>query len=156
VMFFDDPIAAFSHLASRANAGARMVFSCFRSPAENAWASKIAALLSSAPTADPHAPGPFAFADSARVRTILAGAGWRDIGFEPVDFDFVTGGGDDPVGDAVEFYGQIGPAARAIRTLGDREREAFVQQLHELAEAHLCDGAVRFGAAAWIVTATKD
>jgi SAM-dependent methyltransferase len=45
VMFFDDPKAAFSHLAHVSAPGARMVFSCFRSPAQNIWASALAGLL---------------------------------------------------------------------------------------------------------------
>lgn len=155
VMFFDDPVAAFANLAASGTDNARMVFSCFRAPSENAWASKIGALVPSASSADPHAPGPFAFADPVRVKAILSAAGWADIAFEPVDFDYVSGSGDDPVGDAVDFFGHIGPAARAIRTLPEAERAAFVDHLRELAQAHLRDGAVRFAAAAWIVSAAR-
>lgn len=155
VMFFDDPVTAFANLAEGAADGAAMVFSCFRSPSENRWASEIAALLPAAPAGDPHAPGPFAFADPDHVRAILTAAGWADIAFEAVDFDYVSGSGDDPVGDAVDFFGHIGPAARAIRNLGDAERTEFVSRLRDLAEANLREGAVRFAAAAWIVSATS-
>lgn len=156
VMFFDDPVAAFTHLALSASETAGLVFSCFRSPAENAWASRIGALLPSAPPADPHAPGPFAFADPDHVHGLLSAAGWTDIGFEAVDFDYVSGSGADPVGDAVDFFGHIGPAARAIRTLEAEARAAFLARLRDLAEAHLVDGAVRFAAAAWIISAQRE
>jgi SAM-dependent methyltransferase len=156
VMFFDDPVAAFANLAASAAENAQMVFSCFRAPSENAWATKIVALVPSAPSGDPHAPGPFAFADPDRVRGILSEAGWSDVAFEPVDFDYVAGSGDDPVADALDFFGHIGPAARAIRMLEGDARIAFLGRLRELAEAHLQDGAVRFAAAAWIVTAHKN
>lgn len=156
VMFFDDPVAAFANLARSAAPDAQMVFSCFRAPAENAWASNIAALVPSAPVGDPNAPGPFAFADPDRVRAILSAAGWGEIAFEPVDFDYVAGSGDDPVADALDFFGHIGPAARAIRMLEGDARIAFLGRLRDLAEAHLHDGAVRFAAAAWIVTAKKN
>lgn len=156
VMFFDDPVAAFANLARSAAKGAQLIFSCFRGVPENAWASRIAALYPSAPLSDPDAPGPFAFADPERVSGILAAAGWGNIAFEPVDFDYVSGGGTDPVGDAVDFFGYIGPAARAIRTLAQEERAAFLARLRELAAAHVRDGVVRFAAAAWIVTATKN
>jgi len=153
VMFFDDPVAAFTNLANSAAGGARMIFSCFRAPSENAWATQIAALVPSAPPADPHAPGPFAFADPERVKGILSEAGWGDIAFEPVDFDYVAGEGEDPVTDALDFFGHIGPAARAIKMLEGETRNTFLGRLRDLAEAHLRDGAVRFAAAAWIVTA---
>ncbi|MBK7162467.1 MAG: methyltransferase domain-containing protein [Sphingomonadales bacterium] len=156
VMFFDAPVAAFTNLAASAAANAQMVFSCFRAPAENAWATNIAALVPSAPSGDPHAPGPFAFADPERVKGILSAAGWTDVGFEPVDFDYVAGRGEDPVADALDFFGHIGPAARAIRMLEGEARTAFLGRLRDLAEANLHDGAVRFAAAAWIVTAHKN
>ena len=155
VMFFDDPVAAFANLADCAVAGASLIFSCFRSPAENGWARNIAALLPAQPAGDPYAPGPFAFADSERIASILSHAGWADIGFEAVDFDYVAGAGSDPVADAVDFFHAIGPAARAIRLLDGDARTGFVDRLTALAADHLKDGAVRFEAAAWIVTAKK-
>lgn len=155
VMFFDDPVAAFANLAASAADNAQMVFSCFRAPAENAWAAKIAALVPSAPSGDPHAPGPFAFANPDRVTGILTAAGWSDVAFEPIDFNYVAGSGEDPVADALDFFGHIGPAARAIRMLEGDARIAFLSGLRKLAEQHLHDGAVRFAAAAWIVTAKK-
>jgi hypothetical protein len=156
VMFFDDPVAAFANLATSAAENAQMVLSCFRAPSENAWATKIASLVPSAPSGDPHAPGPFAFADPERVKGIHSEAGWTDVGFEAVDFDYVAGSGEDPVADALDFFGHIGPAARAIRMLEGDARIAFLGRLGELAEAHLHDGAVRFAASAWIVTARKN
>jgi len=155
VMFFDDPVAAFSNFLGAAAHNADLVFSCFRSPGENAWASKIGALVPSAPAANPHAPGPFAFADSARVAGILSAAGWGDIAFEPVDFDYVAGSGEDPISDALDFFGHIGPAARAIRMLAGDARKQFLDRLRMLAESHLQQDEVRFSAAAWIVTAKK-
>ena len=155
VMFFDDPVAAFANLSVTAAPKAKLVFSCFRSPAENDWAKKIGALLPATPAGDPHAPGPFAFADPEHVRAILTKAGWSDIAFEPVDFDYVAGEGDDPVSDAMDFFGHIGPAARAIRSLTGDARTDFLNRLRTLAQEHVSANTVRFGAAAWIVTAQK-
>lgn len=155
VMFFDDPVAAFANLADSASDKARIVFSCFRSPAENDWAREIATLLPSASASDPNAPGPFAFANTDRVKAIFAAAGWSDVAFKAVDFDYIAGSGADPVADALDFFGHIGPAARAIRLLESDAQTAFVSRLRDLAEAHLHDGAVRFAAAAWIVSAKK-
>jgi SAM-dependent methyltransferase len=155
VMFFDEPIAAFANLADAAAPKTKLAFSCFRSPAENDWARKIGTLLPAASAGDPHAPGPFAFVDPEHVRAILAKAGWTDIDFEPVDFDYVAGKGDDPVSDAMDFFGHIGPAARAIRSLTGDARTDFLNRLRALAQAHVSANAVRFAAAAWIVTAQK-
>ena len=40
VMFFVDPVAAFTHLAAQAARPARLLFSCFRTRAENDWAEQ--------------------------------------------------------------------------------------------------------------------
>jgi SAM-dependent methyltransferase len=149
VMFFDDPVAAFAHLRTLTKGGSRLVFSCFRSPKENVWASALAHLMPGGP-ADPHAPGPFAFADRDRVASILSQAGWGDVRATPLDFDYVAGAGDDPVADANDFFQRIGPVSRAIRELDPAGRERLRAALDEQVRAHHANGVVSFPAAAWI------
>ena len=155
VMFFADPVAAFAHLASVAQADARLCFSCFRGAGENPWASGAARLLPGAEPGDPAAPGPFAFADPGRVRGILTRAGWGEIAFEPVDFRYVAGAGDDPVGDALAYFSRIGPAARAMRALPEVHRAGFLERLERFVADHRVGDEVVFDAAAWIVTAQE-
>lgn len=155
VMFFPDPVAAFAHLNAHAAPDAWLVFSCFRAMAENPWAGDLAALVpgDATPPADPHAPGPFAFADRDRVHGILASAGWRDIAFEAVDFAYVAGTGEDPIGDAVSYFLAIGPAARAAADLPESERAAFVDRLRGYLEAKREGSLIALRGAAWVVTA---
>ena len=63
--------------------GGRLAFACWREARQNPWmivplreAAKHAPPL---PEMDPEDPGPFAFADEARVRRILSEAGFADI-----------------------------------------------------------------------------
>ena len=149
VMFFADPVAAFAHLRALAKDGGQIVFSCFRSPKENVWASALAHLMPGGP-ADPDAPGPFAFADKARVADILARAGWTDADATPLDFGYVAGAGDDPVADANDFFARIGPVSRAIRDLDETKRGRLRAALDEQVRAHHSNGVVSFPAAAWI------
>ena len=75
VMFFSDPVAAFANIKASLKPSGRLAFVCWRSLAENPWmqAPLQAALPFIPPVTppDPTAPGPFAFADADRVRTIL-------------------------------------------------------------------------------------
>ena len=153
VMFFEDPLSAFTHLRGISAPGASLVFSCFRNPRENHWASDIAELLGLPPAADPHAPGPFAFADPQYVEPVLAGAGWLEIDFEPVDFAYIAGMGSDPVSQASAFFARIGPAALALRELEGDARTAAQARITEWLEVHRSGDLVALGAAAWIVTA---
>jgi SAM-dependent methyltransferase len=153
VMFFDDPVDAFAQIRATAKEGAALVCSCFRSPGENPWASDIARLLALPPTSDPRAPGPFAFADPGYVEDVLARAGWSAIGFEPVDFAYVAGTGEDPVEDAMQVFRRIGPAAAALRLLDGEAREQAEGWLRGWIEDHRSGNLVAFPAAAWIVSA---
>ncbi len=153
VMFFDDPVAAFSHFADIAAPGATLAFTCFRGVEHNPWAGEIAKLLPEQPLTDPRAPGPFAFADADYVADILARAGWRHATPEPVDYRYIAGAGTDPVADALTFFQKIGPASRILHTLEGAAREDFLVSLTQLLRKHRTSGTVSFDAAAWIWTA---
>jgi hypothetical protein len=71
-------------------------FTCFAARADNLWASGLAELLDMPPPVDPHAPGPFAFADTDRVHEVLRSSGWTNAAPERVDYHYIPGGGEDP------------------------------------------------------------
>lgn len=153
VMFFDAPCGAFSHLRGIASPGAELIFTCFRSSLENPWASELARLLKVPPSADPYAPGPFAFAEEVHVRAILGDAGWQDVEMVSADFDYVAGVGEDPVADALQFFQRIGPAAAVLRGLEGEAREQALGQVREWLAQHCSGNRVAFPGAAWIVSA---
>lgn len=155
VMFFDDPVAAFAHLASIAAPSARLLFSCFRQPADNPWATRPVSLLpgGSAAAQPGSGPGPFAFADSHRVESVLREAGWGDVQCDAADFAFVLGMGDNAVEDALSYLLAIGPAARAARDLPEPERATFIDRLRDLLAAQDEQGMIAMRAGAWIVSA---
>ncbi|GAA0276689.1 methyltransferase domain-containing protein [Alteraurantiacibacter aestuarii] len=156
VMFFDDPPAAFANLARAADAGANLLFSCFRSPAENPFFTDVARLLPQAPPPPPPGtPGPFAFADKDRMTSILTAGGWESIAIDPFDFAMVTGAGPDPVEDAVGYFSTIGPAATAARAMEESDRERFLDRIRDLASRNCREGIVSLPAAGWIVTARR-
>lgn len=161
VMFFDDPVAAFTALHAAAAPGARLVFSCFRAMADNVWARElvgagggtIAPSAVDLAAADPP-PGPFAFADPARVAAILAASGWRDATPTPVDFAYRVGDGDDPLADALAFLRRIGPAAPLLRAAAPEDRPALLDRITAVLTARNTGTAIDFPAAAWIWSAT--
>ncbi len=154
VMFFDDPPAAFAHLAAISAPGANLLFSCFRGPQDNEIFTAIAGLLPAVEASpDPTAPGPMAFADPDHVRAILGQSGWTYIDFEPFDFAMVVGAGEDPVADAVDYFLSIGPAAARVKAMEAPERLAFLAKLREFVETRRIDNIVALGAGAWLVNA---
>ena len=156
VMFFGNPPAAFTNLAALAAPAARLTFSCFRAPAANPFFTEVLTLLPQAPPpSDPHAPGPFAFADRDHVAGILQAGGWADIEFTEVDFPMIAGFGENAIEDATTYFRLIGPAARAAREMDDAARTRFLDRVRTMATRNCRENVVSLPAAAWIVTARK-
>lgn len=154
VMFFVDPVAAFSRVRAAAMSGAPLVFSCFRDRSTNRWAMLGDALTGAdTPPAAGYVPGPFGFADRAFVADMLGRAGWTEVRAEAVDFRYIAGAGADPVADALGLFTRIGPVARTIADRPANERPMLTERLAELLSARVHDGRIEFDAAAWIWTA---
>ncbi len=157
VMFFDDPAIAFRGIAAALRPGAPLVFSCFRSPAENPWASETVAALGGQPESPKgYAPGPFAFADRDMIAQLLATAGFTNITIAAADYRYRAGEGTDPVGDAIDFFRRIGPVARKLADTPDADRPALLDRLRVMLADRIHGGVLDFPAAAWIVTAHSE
>lgn len=154
VMFFADPVAAFAAIRTAMAPGAPMVFSCFRTAAENGWAVALADALGQPVSAPSDAPGPFGFADRERVAAILAAAGWRDAVPRAIDFTYRAGEGKAAADDALGFFRRIGPAARALAEAPTADLPVLLDRLRAMLADRAGGGAVEFGAAAWIWSAT--
>ena len=96
VMFFADPIAAFSNIRRSLRPNGRLSFVCWRALEENLLdivpLRAASAHLPPQPAHDPDAPGPFAFANPDRVHGILERAGFAQI--EITAHDEQVGSGD--------------------------------------------------------------
>ncbi len=156
VMFFADPVAAFSALAEAAAPGAALVFSCFADRAANRWATEtITATGGNANAPASTSPGPFALADPTYVTKFLEKSGWQVASSEHVGFAYRAGEGADSVADAVDYFCRIGPAASTIRDAAPEERERHIARLTEVCERYRSGNTVEFPAAAWVWTARK-
>lgn len=156
VMFFDDTAAAFAKIRAALNPNGRMVFICWRTFKENGWAhAPLTALkpILKAPItpADPDAPGPFQLQDAAKIKTMLATSGWRDVSITPWDGDVLVAGGGDAEA-AAAFLLKIGPCARAIT---DQQLDAANAQLllTDFLRERETPAGIALPAACWIVRA---
>ncbi|MBZ5711729.1 class I SAM-dependent methyltransferase [Nannocystis pusilla] len=160
VMFFADPVAAFTHLRAAAKPDGRLAFMCWRAAADNDWGAlphrALRDLLPPLPPTDPSAPGPFAFADRGRVLAILEAAGFRDVALAPFDAPLRFGRGDSreaALDDALAQAAEVGPLTRLLAGHDDDlRRRALAAVRAAFAERAGPDG-VFLRAAAWIVTA---
>jgi SAM-dependent methyltransferase len=152
VMFFSDPVAAFANIRASLKPDGRLAFVCWRPLNENPWmqAPLQAALPLLPPVAppDPTAPGPFAFADPSRVRSILADSGYGSVTIDPFDTDI--GGGD--LEQTLKLALAVGPLGRALREHPELA-DNVVEAVRDVLSNYLTSNGVRMPGAVWIVLA---
>jgi SAM-dependent methyltransferase len=158
VMFFEDPRAAFANLHRALRTGGRLAFACWQEPGRNPWmvvpAAAAAKHIALPPPADPHAPGPFAFADAERVRGIIESAGFERVSVEPIERTMLIGAGLD-LDRILDFVVQMGPAAVALRDATTEVAAAVRESIREAVKPHYDGTGLRMDAAAWCVTARR-
>ena len=154
VMFFGDPVAAFSHMRRAARPGARMAFVCWRPLAENPWMQvpleAVYRYVPRRPKPEPHAPGMFAFADPQYVASILIGAGWSPPRLEKLDVDLDIAA-NRGLEEAVDQTVNIGAVNSALRDQPEQAVAAAIESVREVLAAHLDGASVRLPAAMWLV-----
>jgi ubiquinone/menaquinone biosynthesis C-methylase UbiE len=83
VMFFDEPVTAFTNIRAHLKPDGRIAFACWQSEDKNPWifAAAIREFLPPPPVPAPGkaATGPFALADPDQTAAILRSAGFRDV-----------------------------------------------------------------------------
>jgi len=158
LMFFGDPVAAFTHMCRAASPGARMAFVCWRSLRENPWMEvpmrAVAAHVPPRPQADPQAPGMFAFADPQRVSQVLTAAGWAPPRLDKLDCDLDIAAGRG-LEEAVVQSTQIGAVNSWLRGQPEAVVTAAVASIREAFAAHLDGASVRLPGAMWLVSSTS-
>lgn len=126
VMFFEDPIAAFSNVRAHLTANGRLAFACWRDQDANPWFTGPAlapyVVPSGPPASSQPVVGPFAFADASYVVDVLERAGWSHIERSVhdqtvvVDADVLLCGEDELVFRGVD-PARCPEAQRAVETL---------------------------------------
>jgi len=155
VMFFADPVSAFTHLRAALRPGGRLAFVCWQSLDDNEWMTvprrAIDEVLPLIPLPPPDTPGGFAFSDPDRVRSILDGAGWSAI--DLVDTHRTVHLGDS-VDEAVAFVRQMDYAKAVLDPAPPDQAAAAVEQARTALRARAgADGAIDLPGRVWLVRA---
>ncbi|MBV2205767.1 MAG: class I SAM-dependent methyltransferase [Pseudomonas sp.] len=152
VMFFDDPVRAFTNLRRAARNDGELRFIAWRSATENPFmttAERAAApLLPQLPTRRPDAPGQFAFADGSRVQAILEETGWISVDIEPIDVICTL-----PERDLIRYLSQLGPVGVVLQQVDERMRRQVIDAARAAFDPYVLGTEVRFTAACWWVGA---
>ncbi|MBS1848041.1 MAG: class I SAM-dependent methyltransferase [Actinobacteria bacterium] len=157
VMFFDDPVAAFTNIAGSLRPGGRLGFVCFQDPSRNPYLTlpgMIAGdILQLGPPPPPGGPSPFAFADATRTTDMLQRAGFADV--QLVDgVDYFENGDVDDLGELARSMLEQNPMTNQTFSTADTETQtAALAAVAEALAPFRSGTTLRMDAATWIVTA---
>ncbi|MEU8001360.1 methyltransferase domain-containing protein [Catellatospora sp. NPDC049111] len=157
LMLLADPVTGCANVRRALRAGGRLAATVFRDGPANPWltlavvgAAPHVAALPPLPVGDE--PGPFAFADSARVRRILDTAGFDGITIEPHDVVMTAPGDPDTTAEWLIEIGPAGAAYRAAPTPHQAAARAATARL--LDRFHGRGTGYRLPVGLWLITAT--
>lgn len=162
VMFFDNPVAAFTALADATRPGGRLAVAVWRSrdesdlmriPLEVATEVLDARGCDYEPLANDQ--GPFSLHSASVVESLLAGTGWVDPDFAPHDLQMATSGGLPPA-EAAKTSLSFGPGGRRVKGQSPDVRAEAEARLAEVFEDHVdARGHVILTGAVAVVTAVR-
>jgi hypothetical protein len=127
---------------------------CWRPVQENPWIlipMMAAAQHVELPApAAPGEPGPFAFGDPERIRTILSEAGFEQISIRAYDESDAYG---ETVEETLDFLQHIGPLSRLLADVDEAKREAVLAAVREALKPYAGPDGAPTPRAMWMVTA---
>jgi ubiquinone/menaquinone biosynthesis C-methylase UbiE len=159
LMFFDDPVGAFSNLRRSLTPDGRLAFVSWQGLPANEWLTVIAnevAKRAEVPDFGGLAKGPgmFALKDQEEMTGLLEAAGFTDVAFEPLAPTILIGGGGT-VDQSMDFLLGMGMVRGLVGLAGTGPQNEVIEAVRSsLTERYEPGVGLRLGAAAWMVTAS--
>lgn len=158
VMFFEDPHAAFANLARWIEPGGRFAFAVWGPPSDNPWitsARDAVARVAEVPQPDPNGPGPFRYADSGTLLSLLDRAGLSELEVADWRGALPIGGGLAPAEAAHFALSSFSSFGELLANAGDGAFEEAHRALTASFSRHETGGAVWMDARVHIVTGAR-
>ena len=159
VMFFDDPVTAFTNLRHALRVGGRLAFVCWQGLEANPWllvpGVAAAAHVPLPAIGGSGGPGMFSLADRDHLISVVSGAGFADIAVEPVGPMIMLGGGGR-LDETLEFLLGTGIARALLDDAQPDARQRAIDAVRDaLAEIYEPGRGVALGTGAWLVSASR-
>ncbi len=158
LMFFDEPVTAFSNLRASLVTGGRLAFVCWQGLPANDWLMVVGRAVERhrpLPTFGSQAGGPgmFALCEADEITTLLESSSFSQVTCTSIAPTIVLGGGG-ALDDSLDFLLGMGMVRGLIGQAGEDNRDVVVADVRrELEERYEPGVGVPLGAGAWLVTA---
>jgi SAM-dependent methyltransferase len=153
-MFFSDPLAAFTNIASALRPSGRVVLLVWQPRELNQWALEIDASVGEA-AQQPPPPGadPFSLGDADATGHILERAGFDAVRFEDVHEPVLYG---HDLEAALEFVRGFQNVSQALASMSEGGAARAVERLRETLAAHSSDErGIALDARSWLITGRR-
>jgi ubiquinone/menaquinone biosynthesis C-methylase UbiE len=158
LMFFDDPVRAFTNIRRSLNDDARVAFISWQGLHANEWLMVIANAVSRHAEVpefggQSRGPGMFALCEPDEIRSLLGAAGLDQVECDAYTATIVVGGGGG-LDDSVEFLLGGGMPRGLLGLVDPSARADVLRTVHaELVDRYVDGVGIRVGASVWVVTA---
>ncbi len=156
VMFFGDPVAAFSNIARGLRPDGTLTFVCWQELLRNEWiavpGTAAAAHVPLPDLTDADAPGPFSLADPDRIRDVLDRAGFNHFEIASVEEPLHLGA---TVEDTVAFLTETGMGRAMLTGVEEPTRTRALAAVGEALGRYESRDGIQLGSCAWLVTAGR-
>lgn len=158
LMFFDDPLGAFSNLRRSLSPDGRLAFVSWQGLPANEWLTVIASEVANRVEIPQFGglsmgPGMFALMNQDETTALLQAAGFTGVAFESLAPAILIGGGGT-VDQSMDFLLGMGMVRGLVDLAGTDAHDTVVEAVRlSLTERYEPGVGVRFGAGAWLVTA---
>ena len=155
VMFFESFIEGYVNLRRAAAPEGALCVITWREPQENPFMTAVGRavrpLLPDLPSYDPDAPGQFGMADEGKIRRVIEGSRWKDLVYEPVDFECAF-----PASEIDMMLTHLGPIGTILPTLDPQQAEKVFETAKDAYTPYIDGDEVKYTAACWKITARND
>ncbi|WP_328445067.1 class I SAM-dependent methyltransferase [Amycolatopsis sp. NBC_00438] len=153
VMFFADPVAAFTNIHRALRPGGRLAFLCMTALANTDLGRVFGAMAPYLPQpTGPDGSGPTSFADPSHTRAVLTEAGFEEVESTHVEADQIWG---RDIPDATAFITDWGPVRHHLSQVDPDTAAQARRALTEALKPFAGPDAVKLRGQAWLVTARR-
>ena len=158
VMFFKEPVVAFKHIGQSLSDGGTLAFSCWASLPENPWMNELVTTLGlhiDLPKPLPGAPGPFAFANTEYLTSILTDAGYKNIQVTQWTGELMIGSRGMSANAVSKFLFSTSMVVKSVQDRITGNEDEIFRQFASRIKQYCKDDGVYMPAKAWIVKANN-
>lgn len=158
LMFFDDPVAAFSNLRRALHPGGRLVFSAWQGLTVNEWLAPVVRAVGQYGVVPDlgglaNGGGMFALEHEAEIEALLGEAGFVDVEVDAIAPTVLLGGGGD-LEESVEFLVGMGIVRGLLSHIDSGQRASAINIVRDELAGHYEPGVgVGLGVGVWLVSA---